>query len=329
MALRRCAVRHAKRATEHQPPEGWVQDRNPYTPYHAQYYEKMYPNANLEKSWYDGPVVETQPSVAGTYSGNCKTPTWLYGEGEVGAEILAKCNDLFKPYEPTRKKAVGNFRLRLAPGAATAGPPVGTTFASQGVKGMDFVKEFNERTRGVFRADPTLTLKVYMRFYEDKTYQYRIMPPTTGWLLSGAARLQRKGKFGAGSGVGNEGRWEGYLTLQQLYHVAAIQQSWGQFPDLYPIEARILDLTKAAKLQGICVMGVHCRAPPKLGMSDDEQLAWFEEQRVVYEEKRNEVAKHNPLDRTPWLLRSVIFFSSSFGERVHVLTLSNAFSSVN
>ena len=45
------------------------------------------------------------------------------------------------------KKIVGYVKLQLNAGKATMQPPVGPALGPYGVNGMNFVKEFNERTK--------------------------------------------------------------------------------------------------------------------------------------------------------------------------------------
>ena len=45
------------------------------------------------------------------------------------------------------KKVIGNLKLRIPGGKATAGPPVGSTLGQWGLNMMDFINPFNEATK--------------------------------------------------------------------------------------------------------------------------------------------------------------------------------------
>ena len=45
------------------------------------------------------------------------------------------------------KKCIGNLKLRIPGGKATAGPPVGSTLGQWGLNMMDFINPFNEKTK--------------------------------------------------------------------------------------------------------------------------------------------------------------------------------------
>ena len=45
------------------------------------------------------------------------------------------------------KKVIGNLKLRIPGGKATAGPPVGSTLGQWGLNMMDFINPFNEKTK--------------------------------------------------------------------------------------------------------------------------------------------------------------------------------------
>lgn len=239
-----------------------------------------------------------------------ETPTWLYGKDDAdGEKWFQRCKEVFQPYPPTSKRPIANFTgIRLAPGKATAGPPVGPMFSSLGVKSIDFVKAFNAATLNVFNTtDPDFKLKVHIRFFEDKTYQWRILPPYTSWLLRKAAGIPRisKAGWGCGPGIGNHDPplYEGYITIEILYHVAALVQTWDRQPDWITLEWRVVGLISACQRQGICVLGVHTHPSPVLGKTDAEYLEEVREKKEAWNKKREQEADCNPLVRLPWIER--------------------------
>ena len=260
-----------------------------------------------EKVVWRGPPTHSSEVPSVGYLGNIRTPNWMLGStDEEGDEIFHKAKSIFQPFSPSVKKAVGNFRLRLVPGQASAGPPVGPTFSGMGVKSMDFIKEFNAKTDGVFERDPDLKLKVYLRFYEDKTYQYRILPPPTGYLIAKASGLPPAGKKKRGIKGWNDTALEGYagyITLQQLYHIAALANSWGHHPDWAPLEMRVTGMINSAKIQGLCVLGVHSDTPPVLGFTDKQYRDHINVKADEWDKTRYAELQLNPLDRLPWHTR--------------------------
>lgn len=64
------------------------------------------------------------------------------------------------------KKIVGYVKLQLNAGKATMQPPVGPALGPYGVNGMNFVKEFNERTKN----DIGLIIPVVITIYADRSF---------------------------------------------------------------------------------------------------------------------------------------------------------------
>lgn len=67
------------------------------------------------------------------------------------------------------KKVIGNLKLRIPAGRATAGPPVGSTLGQWGLNMMDFINPFNDATKGDMGKDVIVHIKVY----EDRTFEWK------------------------------------------------------------------------------------------------------------------------------------------------------------
>lgn len=67
------------------------------------------------------------------------------------------------------KKIIGNLKLRIPAGRATAGPPVGSTLGQWGLNMMDFINPFNDATK----ADAGKDVIVHIQVYEDRTFTWR------------------------------------------------------------------------------------------------------------------------------------------------------------
>lgn len=66
------------------------------------------------------------------------------------------------------KKVIGNLKLRIPGGRATAGPPVGSTLGQWGLNMMDFINPFNDATKEFNGKDVIVHIKVY----EDRTFDW-------------------------------------------------------------------------------------------------------------------------------------------------------------
>ncbi len=67
------------------------------------------------------------------------------------------------------KKVIGNLKLRIPAGRATAGPPVGSTLGQWGLNMMDFINPFNEATK----ADAGKDVIVHLQVFEDRTFAWK------------------------------------------------------------------------------------------------------------------------------------------------------------
>lgn len=67
------------------------------------------------------------------------------------------------------KKVIGNLKLRIPAGRATAGPPVGSTLGQWGLNMMDFINPFNDATK----ADAGKDVIVHIQVFEDRTFAWK------------------------------------------------------------------------------------------------------------------------------------------------------------
>ena len=63
---------------------------------------------------------------------------------------------------------------------ADGGPPLGTVLGNLGINAVKFCKDFNEFTKDL---PSYFLLKVKILIFEDRSYSFFILPPTTGFLL--------------------------------------------------------------------------------------------------------------------------------------------------
>lgn len=69
------------------------------------------------------------------------------------------------------KKVIGNLKLRIPGGRATAGPPVGSTLGQWGLNMMDFINPFNDATKE-FNGKNVI---VHLQVYEDRTFTWKCL----------------------------------------------------------------------------------------------------------------------------------------------------------
>jgi len=67
------------------------------------------------------------------------------------------------------KKVIGNLKLRIPAGRATAGPPVGSILGQWGLNMMDFINPFNDATKDLMGKDVIVHVKVY----EDRSFDWK------------------------------------------------------------------------------------------------------------------------------------------------------------
>jgi ribosomal protein L11 len=64
---------------------------------------------------------------------------------------------------------------------AETGPPLGTVLGNLGVNAIKFTKEFNDFTKDL---PSYFFLKVHIFILEDRSYQFSVFLPSTGFILS-------------------------------------------------------------------------------------------------------------------------------------------------
>ncbi len=84
------------------------------------------------------------------------------------------------------KKIAGIVKLQLQAGKATMQPPVGPALGPYGVNGMNFVKEFNERTKGQIG----LIIPVVITIYADRTFTFITKTPPAAVLIKKACGIE-------------------------------------------------------------------------------------------------------------------------------------------
>ena len=137
------------------------------------------------------------------------------------------------------KKIAGIVKLQLQAGKATMQPPVGPALGPYGVNGMNFVKEFNERTKGQIG----LIIPVVITVYADRSFTFITKTPPAPVLIKKALGLE------SASDKPNKNK-VGKLTKAQVEEIAKTKM-----PDLNAasLEAAMSMIKGTARSMGVTV----------------------------------------------------------------------------
>ncbi len=115
------------------------------------------------------------------------------------------------------KEVVARIKLQIAAGQASPAPPVGPALGQHNVNIMDFVRQFNEKTRGMEEGS---IIPVVITVYKDKSFVFELKTPPASYLLKKAAGIAK------GSGAPNKEK-VGTVTRKQVEDIARMK-----LPDL-------------------------------------------------------------------------------------------------
>ena len=111
------------------------------------------------------------------------------------------------------KQIIGNLKLRIPAGRATAGPPVGSTLGQWGLNMMDFINPFNEKTKDLMGKD----VIVHIRVYDDRTFTWNSLGRPVDDLIREKIGVQK------GSGKPHTEK-VGKITKSQLREIAEMKK---------------------------------------------------------------------------------------------------------
>lgn len=107
------------------------------------------------------------------------------------------------------KQVIGNLKLRVPGGKATAGPPVGSTLGQWGLNMMDFINPFNEATKEYMGKN----VIVHIRVYDDRSFDWTCLGRPVDDLIREAIKLEK------GSGKPNTEK-VGKISKTQIQEIA-------------------------------------------------------------------------------------------------------------
>ena len=110
------------------------------------------------------------------------------------------------------KKVKAIIKLQLPGGKATPGQSVGSALGPHGIPTMDFLKQFNDRTKD----QEGLIIPVVVTAYEDRTYTFITKTPPAAVLIKKACGIQK------GSGVPNKQK-VAKITKEQVRQIAELK----------------------------------------------------------------------------------------------------------
>jgi len=138
------------------------------------------------------------------------------------------------------KKVIGNLKLRIPGGRATAGPPVGSTLGQWGLNMMDFINPFNEATKE-FNGKNVI---VHIAVYDDRTFDWKCLGQPVDDLIRERLKIEK------GSGKPNLEK-VGKITRAQLEEIAEIKKDQLNAIDL---EGAVKVIAGTARSMGVEVV---------------------------------------------------------------------------
>ena len=141
------------------------------------------------------------------------------------------------------REVINKIKLQIPAGKATPAPPVGTVLGPAGINLQEFCTKYNDATRD--RMGDILPVEISV--YEDRSFDFIIKTPPTGFLLKKYAKIQKGSVKGAHEIVAT-------LTQDQIKEIAEIK-----LPDLncYDVESAMKIVEGTARNMGIAVKGVN------------------------------------------------------------------------
>jgi large subunit ribosomal protein L11 len=137
------------------------------------------------------------------------------------------------------KKIIGNLKLRIPAGRATAGPPVGSTLGQWGLNMMDFINQFNAATKDLIGKD----VIVHLQVFEDRTFAWKSLGQPVDDLIREKVGIQK------GSGKPHSDK-VGKITRKQLEEIGEYKKDQLNAID---IDGRIKIIAGTARSMGVDV----------------------------------------------------------------------------
>jgi len=137
------------------------------------------------------------------------------------------------------KKIIGNLKLRIPAGRATAGPPVGSTLGQWGLNMMEFINPFNEATKDLMGKD----VIVHLQVYEDRSFTWNSLGQPVDDLIREAAGIKKGSAKPHTDKVGSSS-----ITRAQLEEIAETKK---EFLNAIDVEGRVKIIAGTARSMGV------------------------------------------------------------------------------
>ncbi|MDH4196205.1 MAG: 50S ribosomal protein L11 [Candidatus Aminicenantes bacterium] len=115
------------------------------------------------------------------------------------------------------KEVVAKIKLAIIAGQASPAPPVGPALGQHGVNIMEFVRQFNDRTK---KMEEGTVVPALVTVFKDKSFTFLVKTPPASYLLKKAAGIAK------GSGAPNKDK-VGKVSSKQIEDIARLK-----LPDL-------------------------------------------------------------------------------------------------
>lgn len=135
------------------------------------------------------------------------------------------------------KQIIGNLKLRIPAGRATAGPPVGSTLGQWGLNMMDFINPFNDATKDMMGKD----VIVHIQVFEDRTFTWKSLGQPVDDMIREKIGIK---KGSAKSHVDKVGK----ITRAQLEEIAEIKKDQLNAIDM---DGRVKVIAGTARSMGV------------------------------------------------------------------------------
>lgn len=141
------------------------------------------------------------------------------------------------------KKLKGRTRLIMYAGISKPNPKLGQALGPLGMNMMQFCKEFNEKTNHI-RAD--IPMRVLLKAFDDRTYEYIIKPPNTSWYL------KRLGEASIGS-FAPKIRYLNSISTKYILELAKIKREFDQDMKNQPLKGIVKQIVVQAEGMGFII----------------------------------------------------------------------------
>ncbi len=138
------------------------------------------------------------------------------------------------------KKVIGNLKLRIPAGRATAGPPVGSTLGQWGLNMMDFINPFNAATKELMGKD----VIVHLQVFDNRTFAWKSLGQPVDDLIREKIGIKK------GSGTPHSDK-VGQITRAQLEEIAELKKDQLNAIDM---DGRVKVIAGTARSMGVEVV---------------------------------------------------------------------------